>query len=243
MQTDQAAKYLEELRGGGEKNSLLDMAVKISAQRSAKRRIMISIIGFAFGGGEIMPIRLANCMHEMGLPVLLHITDCVKTDKKVRAMLNAEIPVICTGSAEKLGEYVACYGIELVNTHHQGTQSLCAEMMKKSGLPVRHIATTHGMYEAFEEETLSYILNYQLKDRVDEWICVAEKNMIPLKKYGLWEDKVFHKLPNGMQPPVIHPLSRSDYGISQDAFVFCLISRALVEKWQRPSPKPADNPG
>ena len=218
---------LQSLETTGE--NLLTQIIELSNNRSSKRRIIISIYNFVFGGGEIMPIRLANELRRIGHPVLVHVLGG-EEDYDVRMMLRGDIPVIATNDTNKLAECIKIYGMELINTHHQAMQTLCALMMRNAGVHIRHVATSHGMYDAFDEKTLEYVLHSQLSGHVDDWTYVADKNLLPFQKQGVYNSDHFFKIPNGMEKPTIKKLNRLDYRIPNSAFVFALVSRALFHK-------------
>lgn len=195
-----------------------------------RKRLLISLYGFYYGGGEIMPIRLANQLAEMGYPVIVHALKTEKQEKKVRDMLMPEIPVIYSQDEKEMTYLLRRYGVGVISTHHQATQSFIARIMKGNpNLAIRHVATTHGMYEAFNEEDLRYILN-QLNGGVDYWTYVAEKNIEPFKRMGIYDSKRFIKIPNGFRKPAINEIRRSSLGISEKAFLFCVASRAIEQK-------------
>ena len=52
-----------------------------------KSKILISILGFSAGGAEILPIRLANSLHDRGYTVGVHCTK-PSADKSVRSRLH-----------------------------------------------------------------------------------------------------------------------------------------------------------
>lgn len=208
---------------------LLMQIIKLSNNRLSKRRIMISVYNFVFGGGEIMPIRLANELQSMGYPVLVHVLGTEK-DIKVREMLRFDIPVVMINNTSDLAAYINMYGMDLINTHHQSMQTLCARMMKEHKTKIRHIATTHGAYNSLDEKALAYSLNQQLAGCVAAWTYVGDKNIVPFQSQNLYDKSCFFKVPNGIELPTIRQLNRADYGIPDTAFVFCLISRALFQK-------------
>lgn len=195
--------------------------------------VLISIIGFTHGGGEIMPIRLANELHEKGVNVYVHINYTDVIEEKVRGMLNSDIPVFYTKQVDEIATLMNSCGIEVVNTHHQGLQSLYAtghESFEQQGVKIYHVGTSHGLYDQFEDSTLNYIFKNQLKGQIDHWTYVADKNLIPFKKHNVYDEEHFTKIPNGMNRPMISEIARKDLNIPDDAFVFSLASRAIQEK-------------
>lgn len=202
-----------------------------------KKNIMISIHSLAYGGGEIMPIRLANQLKKMGQSVLVHVYDSTLDIKKVRKMINAEIPILRLNDEREMAVALEQYKIDVINTHHQTLQSFFGRVLKANPQirkRIRHVATSHGMYNAFTEDEMSYILD-GLKDTVDCWTYVADKNVEPFEQAGVYRKETFLKIPNGIETPEIHKIHRQTLNIAEDAFVFCLASRAIAEKGWRES--------
>lgn len=198
-----------------------------------KPNVLIGIVSFTHGGGEIMPIRLANELYKKGVHVYVHITNSDVTEEKVRGMLNSDIPVFYTNQVDEIATIIDGCGIEVVNTHHQGLQSFYAmghESFEQLGVNFYHVATSHGLYDQFEDSTLNYIFKYQLKDKINHWTYVADKNIEPFRKHHVYHQENFTKVPNGMERPIITAISRTELHIPEGAFVFALASRAIPEK-------------
>jgi glycosyltransferase involved in cell wall biosynthesis len=71
-----------------------------------------------------------------------------------------------------------------------------------------------------------------LSFRTDRVVYTTEKNLRQFSAI-FQEEKGFVRIDNALPDYPIHPISRSEIGIPQDAFVLCLVSRALPEKgWQ-----------
>ena len=195
--------------------------------------VLIGIESFTHGGGEIMPIRLANELHEKGVHVYVHIKNPDVTEEKVRDMLNSEIPVFYTSQVDEIATIIDGCGIEVVNTHHQCLQSFYAmghESFEQQGVRIYHVATSHGLYDQFEDSTLNYIFQNQLKDQINHWTYVADKNIEPFQKHNVYNRDDFIKIPNGMERPIITAILRTELHIPEGAFVFALASRAIPEK-------------
>jgi len=232
--------YLELLNALSKKNTseataFIEHSTSLQKIISAEKRniVLISISAFSCGGGEIMPIRLANELHRSGKnQVFVHSYGLETADPKVRKLLDPNIPVWETNDEFETIVRILLYGIEVVNTHHTCTQSFFVSCLKSSYLLDRHIthvATSHGLYDSFSPATLEYLGNTFI-GHVDYWTYVAEKNRKPLDKMGMLTEGNHRKINNGMLRPVPKPIERGSLGINPDSFVFCLISRALVEK-------------
>ncbi|MBQ8941791.1 MAG: glycosyltransferase [Firmicutes bacterium] len=199
-----------------------------------KLNIMIGIYSFTFGGGEIMPIRLANKLFSLGYTVTVLSMLENPLDEKVRKMLLPDIPVVYCNDKAKLQFYVYEFNIQVFNSHHQALQQLyseTADIFSDLKYHVLNVGTSHGMYENMEEHAQTYLLeDTNLVNNTDIWTYVADKNIIPFMEHDVYAQYKFVKVPNGMEMPEISPIDLSEYGIGKDSFVVCLISRALKEK-------------
>lgn len=163
-----------------------------------KPNILISIHSFSKGAGELVPIVLANQYFLMDYHVYLHILTDDGDKELARNLLYPDIPCIQTESEEELEKFIEEYDIKVIHTHHQANQSLVAALYRKSPelhKKTSHIATTHGMYELFDDETLKYLLEVQLKDTVDQWVYVEDKNLEPFKILADFKGENYIKIP------------------------------------------------
>lgn len=202
--------------------------------QKGKMNIAVGIYAFTFGGGEIMPIRLANRLYNMGHNVTVHIYCDDEIDTKVRKMLMPDIPVFYSGDKGETAVHLRELGIQVYSTHHQAIQQNAAfmadeypDIMEK----ILNVATSHGMYENLEDDAKNYLFEEtNLIANTDYWTYVADKNLIPFKEHNCYNKECFVKIPNGMERPVTNPVDLSKLGIKKDAFIICVVSRALKEK-------------
>lgn len=197
-------------------------------------RILISIYAFSYGGGEIMPIRLANALWEKGYQVGVHVFNTNEYSEDVRGHLCPSIPVIFADNISTMMIQMKTLGYNIINTHHQACQSFVNDVLAKDeelSRRICHVATSHGMYENFDQDTLEMIFRRNdMVNRISSWTYVADKNIEPFKKLNVYDKERFVKIPNGMKAPDIRPFDLSVYGITKDDFVVTIVSRALVEK-------------
>lgn len=194
--------------------------------------VMISLLAFTHGGGEIMPIRIANYLKKTGVNVVVHNYGFAEDEKKVREMLDSSINVVTTGSAEELSMYLRILNIDVINTHHVNNQMLLGEVFHTDAYiksKVSHVGTQHGMYEAFDQKTFDYIAEF-LDTNVDFWTYVAEKNIVPFEKLENFDRSIFRKTTNGVEESFDETITRESIGVPENAFVLCLASRAIKEK-------------
>lgn len=194
-----------------------------------RKKILISIFGFFPGGAEILPLRLANALHEKGYSVGVHCTK-PSDDKSIRNRLNPEIPVYTTDRFWHMAWVLLFHGYNIVNSHCTPSQQLMARVKRRIPfLHFRHVATSHGGYEGMQEqEALTLLRN--VDEAVDAWTYVADNNLPLFHKAGI-EDGKLHKIGNAMEPPEkICPVSMEQYDIPNDAYVFSVITRAVAKK-------------
>ena len=213
------------------------MDIEKILQEKTGINIMLSIFAFSLGGGEIMPIRLANQYKQMGHSVLIHSMKMnEESDSKVREMLDPGIPVVFTKKTEELAMILREFEIDVINSHHQVNQSLVANVL--NGNPdlhahIFHIGTSHGMYEGFAYPMAQLIFD-RMRNGVDHWTYVADKNLLPFQAHNFYQEEKFTKIPNGMKAPDIQSVDTTGMGIAGDSFLCCLASRAIPEKgWQQ----------
>jgi glycosyltransferase involved in cell wall biosynthesis/SAM-dependent methyltransferase len=228
--------YYDQRVGGGDEFDRLFEVDRI-AQAKAERHptVMISLFSFIVGGGEIIPIRLANELKRQGCPVVVHCFDYIPDEPGVRAMLRSDIPVVRAHTSEQILKMLAYLEPDVINTHHKSIQSRLRELARahpQAFASIRHVATMHGMFEMPEDSsdenpdtTLPEFL-----ETVDRWIYTADKNLKPFQVRGLLEQSSFTKLPNGMEAPKVRSIPRSELGIDPGAFVLCEASRAVSQK-------------
>ncbi|WP_167958655.1 polysaccharide pyruvyl transferase family protein [Anaerosporobacter faecicola] len=152
--------------------------------RSRKPNILLSIYSFGNGAGELLPIILANQLVSLDYHVYVHVMKHSTDENAGRILLNEGITILQTDSEEELCQFIEDFHISILNTHHQANQSMVASMyrnMPEIRAITRHIATTHGMYEQIDEKDVIYLLQYQFKDMVDQWVYVEENNLQPFR--------------------------------------------------------------
>lgn len=202
------------------------------ARRARSPNIAIAGMGFYPGGAEVQPIRIANELKRQGHSVVFLSAGFGTRESRLRRLLRNDVPVIETRDVQLTKQLLHDFGIEVLNSHAwivQNYPSIVPDVF--TGLTA-HVATLHGMIEHGNESTVSHANLRSADDNVSTWVYTAEKNLGPFIETGLYDaaSPRFTKLPNGMEPPAIEPVRRSDLGIPADAFVLCCVSRAIPEK-------------
>ncbi|MDD3138299.1 MAG: glycosyltransferase [Lachnospiraceae bacterium] len=231
-------RKIRELKmGWSEDNQFGDPILQIKNHNNPLPGIMISVYAFSYGGGEIMPIRLANKLHQLGYPVVVHSLDKNRNlyVQEVRDMLEDDIIVLEENLIHNMAFYFSLFKTGIVNTHHIACQMFFGELVDEYSIlkkEIRHIATMHGMYETCKKEDFCYIWQ-KINLHISEWTYVADKNTIAFIQNGFFDESHFHKIGNGMDVPEIHAVDRKQFCMTEDTFVFSIISRGLREKGWR----------
>ena len=200
---------------------------RIKKEATTKTPNMI-MAGFAFcaGGGETFPIQLANLMKSKGYNVTF--LDCAQEPRveKIRQSLRMDIPVI--SNYADLQRIVENFGIDLIHSHHAWVDNTILNILPED-TDCKTIVTLHGMYETIASNSLKTILP-RLVERSAKIIYTAEKNLTALRKNKLIERADPVRIDNALEITPVDPFDRSLLGISEDAFLLTLVSRAIPEK-------------
>jgi glycosyltransferase involved in cell wall biosynthesis len=195
-----------------------------------KSNIAIAIYAFVGGGGETFPIMLANLLAQRGFPVTVFNFNGQMTEPKVREMLSPRIPVIEILDLNYTKDMLVDLAIELVHSHHAWVDVNLMNLLGTSS-NIKHLVTLHGMYETLERDQLDELIP-RLLEHVDAFVYVAAKNLSVFPKDIICEEK-FTKIDNALPAMPITKISRSEFGLSEDDFVLCMVARAIPEKgWE-----------
>ncbi|TVQ85275.1 MAG: glycosyltransferase [Chromatiaceae bacterium] len=201
------------------------------ARRARLPNLMVSALGFGGGGAETTPITLANELKRQGVGVAFHSLDFFPDNPRVRAKLRHDIPVVRAADAAALRTAIADLGTEVFNSHHLMVQQLAVTDTELFA-NVAHVATLHGVMEVVDAAD-HRVLDAQLPvidAAVARWTHVADKNLRPFQMRAIDQADKFIKIPNGLPRFDVQPIARAALGLSEEAFVLCLVSRAIPEK-------------
>ncbi|WP_424813617.1 glycosyltransferase [Roseococcus sp. YIM B11640] len=206
-------------------------AGKALATRRQGQHILMVILGFYLGGGEIFPIHLANALVKMGFTVSVMTLLQHDWNEGIRAQLDRRIAVYDAAIVRKTGtwKFLNDAGVDLIHTHFIGAEGLFFnEGLEPPDLP--YVVTLHGSYEitAIRPEFAA-----RVGRGVSLWVYLTEKNLDHLAMLDpeLRASARTRRLPNAM-PDDERPFlkSRADLGIGERDVVFALVSRAIPEK-------------
>ncbi|WP_296706057.1 glycoside hydrolase family 99-like domain-containing protein [Rhodoblastus sp.] len=195
-------------------------------------RVCIAANGFAVGGGEILPVELANTLKGLGVHVTYLAIERPNglLDGQVRQRLRSDIPVVYWDSiCDDLPGFIKQYGIQLINSHNVSVDFRV--FLRKVDLEIPYVASLHGGYETVPElltpDFLAYLSRY-----VTKWLYLAERNFAFLPDDLRKPGKFLHSF--NAVPPLADVVDRESFraqhGIGSDAFVFVQCSRAIESK-------------
>lgn len=214
----------------GELQQYVDEA-ELVAIRWRQPHILIAFLGFYPGGGEVLPIHLANALHSQGHLVSMMALDTRDPNPDMLTWLDPAIPVYDSDYVYETGidAFLAEAGVSLIHSH---MISLEYFFFVACGMhtPIPYLVSLHGSYEAtaHKPETLARLI-----PGVSHWVYTADKNLQRFAEFEL-PPSMFTKLGNAM--PIDErpfPLSREELGIAADAVVFTLVARGIERKGWR----------
>lgn len=204
-------------------NDFYNIAKIRQAMRRRRPNIAMGLYAFAPGGGEMLPIALANGLKKLGYPVCVYDFAAEERNARIRSRLSASIPVF---AARDIYNFVHDNGLDIFHTHHRRLDARVARARLYTN-SFRHIVTMHGMYELMENfypDIAEYLLG------TDAWVYVGEGNIAPFRKHCLADGQVFTRIANAVEDRSFRPQARRDWNIPEDAFVFAICSRGIPEK-------------
>lgn len=219
-------KNFKRSRVVGSNFETLVNASQLAAIKRSQHHILIGLLGFSFGGGEIFPIHLANALHRLGVVVSVLQIHSNDDQQQVKRLLDPAIPIYSADHVREMGvfKFLKRTGVSLVHSHVANVDKL---FLDSGTLPCAYMSTLHGSYEAMKIS----------KNRVDRWsrkigrfAYLADRNLVPFEGLKVPESKfikVRNAIPLDERP---FPKSRTDLGIPADAVVFCLAARAVEGK-------------
>lgn len=219
----------KNFRRSGVGGAKFENLVNIDELRATSRiqpHVMIGLLGFTFGGGEIFPIHLANALHELGIVVSLLQVHTTDDQQRVKQLLNPAIPIYNANQVKETGvvNFLKRAGVSLVHSHVANVDKL---FLENGDLPCAYFSTLHGSYEAMK---ISKPRISRWSKKVDRFAYLAERNRVPFEGLNVPQNK-FLKVRNAI--PVDErpfPKTRTDLGIPQDAVVFALAARGVEGK-------------
>lgn len=188
--------------------------------------VLMGMLGFSYGGGEIFPIHLANALARQGVmvSVLQMWTDHDHDD--VRALLDPAIPVYRADALRQAGgkAFIDGMGVSIIHSHVASVEML---LLAEMDVQTPYVATLHGSYEAMDVGKRKIAAWTR---RIDRYVYTADRNLRPFEGVGAAQAK-FQKFSNAM-PVDARPFDRTrqQLGIAEDALVFAFVARGIAGK-------------
>jgi O-antigen biosynthesis protein len=193
--------------------------------------VLIASYGLIPGGGETFPIFLANALRARGWPVAFLDFGKEAPQLGVRKMLEPNVPLYHLRDDLNIGRLCQELAIDVVHSCHTTCDLLIARNLQRapSYRTPKHVVTLHGGYETMALREL--LASLPILEHVDQFTYTASKNLDSFPKRFL-EEKRFTRIDNALPQLSVAPTARSraDLGISEEALVAILISRAIPGK-------------
>lgn len=197
-----------------------------------RRHVMMAMLGFTLGGGEMFPIHLGNALIDRGHAVSILALDLTEINEDMVAMRDPRIAVYEAAEIPAGGTraFLDRCGVSLVHSH----MIKLDDLFFSGDPPLRrfpYVVSLHGSHDAIGFETSPLL--FAMVEGVSHWVYLAEKNLAFFEKTPLVpaaSSKIRNALP---RDPRDYPQSRAELGIAQDAVVFTLVSRAIPQKGWR----------
>lgn len=196
-------------------------------------RICIAAHSFSVGGGEVVPLQLANKLREQGHHVTYLLLERVSpTEHSIESRLRSDIPIVYLDEIEHdINGFFIDYRFDLLNSHNFGVEHHLCRL--KARLSCKWVVSMHGGHETVANLLNDDYLMYVSK-RVTLWLYLSKKNIDMLENAGLPSGACFKKTFNGVDVDGIEWVDRqafrAQYGLTESHLALVLCSRAIPEK-------------
>lgn len=210
--------------------ALYNLTTLDKLKEKRKPNIMMVAFALAAGGGETLPIKMANMLSNVGYSVTMVSLEQDYENPGIRSMLSPSIALLRISCLEYIEAIATSLGIEITHSHHAWVDLTLVSLLEYNSF-IKMVISTHGMYEMMTPS--EFRANFSmLKSRVSKIVYTAEKNLAPFLEVTPKENLLV-KIGNALEPSIVRPVERYTLGIDDDAFVLCLVSRAIPEKgWE-----------
>ena len=193
--------------------------------------ILVCLLGFRLGGGEIFPIHLANEFARRGLIVSILQLDDNEDEEKVRGMLDRRVAIYDAQYVFEYGldRFLSHAGVDVIHSHNVGIEfNFLQKFSLKTRIP--YLVTLHGSYEV---TPIPDSLLLSMLRQISHWVYLTKQNLAHLQSIPI-DPARLQRIPNGMPlDDRAFPFSRDDLGIGPTDVVFVIASRAIPEKGWR----------
>lgn len=216
-----------------------DTRTKILAGFSAleEKRSIPSVLFVASdlspGGGQIFVIRLANAWAARGGRAILLNVEKFPTHAKVLSRIDPRVATFTSRGADAgfLKRLCARFDIDVIHSSIWWADKYVRQHigdMPETGWAI----TMHGCHETILKDPMvdgDFPADFAfMRDRVDEWVHIADKNLAVFKAFG--SPARHQRIENGVPDKTARQIARADLGLRENALVLSLVSRAIEEK-------------
>ncbi len=233
-------RHIRELSKHFPGNSLQHLGVRLlpSDADSARLplRICVAAHSFGIGGGEVLPLELANELKARGHHVTYFVKEKIDQGdgKSLRHRLRPDIPVVYAEEVlPEFSEFLSDYGIQVINSHNVSIDYHL--YLSHVSVDIPYIASLHGGYETVADILEPGFVGF-LNRTVSLWLSLAEKNKKVLVDKGVNRSgfrRSFNAVPLQAEEWKDRAAFRVQHGIAADTFVMVICSRAIQEKGWR----------
>ncbi|TMI98244.1 MAG: glycosyltransferase family 4 protein [Bacteroidetes bacterium] len=226
-----------------------------SAFVTRKKNILISCMALTVGGGEILPMSLAAELSKNNQVFLFYHMDLDEDEGLVKRLIPKEVKVLSMKRVHflhffaknihsllrsmnirwsaydffrlrLLDYYVRKYSIDIISSHSMISDEACCQLFYKKK-PV--IVTEHGQYVQHIAKGIKSFVGYLKRatkiiavSNYNRKLLLNELNDVPVEVETIY---------NGIKREEMSVGDfRKDHGISDDTFVFGMVSRGIPEK-------------
>lgn len=202
----------------------LDRLLEVQREET---HIVLSSMNFSIGGGELLPVNIANELKRRGCLVSFLVQNSFSDNSFLRKSLDPSIPVYeSTTIPRPAASFADRIGASVIHSHNIWSELFFfndGERLKST----RYLVTLHGSYEVSNIPDSEFV---KVIKGVDDWVYTSKRNLQFFDQYRV-DKSIFVRLKNGMpirRSPT--PVTRKDLGISQDAVVFVFVARSHPDK-------------
>lgn len=213
--------------------SPIDLIEKLApASVKAPLKVCIAAHSFMVGGGEVVPIQIANYLRSTGHHVTFLVLESNdEGSNTLRDRLRSDVPVVHFSEVQHdLEDFLAAYEFDVFNSHNVGVEYHF--WRRKVDFPCLWFSSLHGGHETVPNLLIPDFIEY-VSRHVDAWLYLAEKNRKILEDANLTTVN-FIKTFNGVDISSVDWVSRSAfrdrYHVQDDHVAVVICSRAIPEK-------------
>lgn len=214
-------------------NSILKLLTADCAGGAARPfRVAIATHSFEVGGGEVVPLELANLLKNHGHHVifLVLVRSTKNKDGGIRGRLRPDIPVFYATDISDFDAFFVDYGTQIINSHNVSWDYHFAN--HNITLRIPYVASLHGGYETVPH-LLDQVHFLNFISKIDTWLYLTAKNISLLHQKGILRGnakKIFNAVPNDQRDLSRENTFRYRHLIDKNKFVAVICSRAIEEK-------------